>query len=90
MYYDKSHPITIEGQNMAKDQILTPEFKSEEITSINSKNTYPTTISDPNNIVSKTFSELKALPKDVLDHLGEIRITIEYQLVPRVDVTFKK
>lgn len=80
MNLHKFSPLTIEEQNMAKDQILTPELLEQH--SIH--------VSDPNNIISETFSELKKLPKEFLDHLGEVTINIEYQLTPQLQVKFKK
>lgn len=78
-------------RNMVREQILTPELLApNSITPVSSAETDSITVSDPNNIVQKTFEELEKLPQPVLEALGEVTINIGYQLVPNVQVTLKK
>lgn len=88
---NKFNNFTSKEKDVTNEQILNSKvFEPNIITSAGSTEINSTSVSDPNHIVEKAFSELTKLPKDVLDKLGEVKINIEYQLVPSIQVKFKK
>lgn len=88
MNNNKLKNLTMEQTKMINDQILKSNLsKSYTINSIDANTLIE---SDPNNIVQNVFNELKNLPENILENLGEITIDFKYQLVPDVQVKFKK
>lgn len=88
MNNNKLKNLTKEQIKMINDQILKPN--SSNSYTINPIDADTLTESDPNNIVQNVFNELKNLPENILENLGEITINFKYQLVPGVQVKFKK
>lgn len=88
MNNNKLKNLTMEQTKMINDQIL--KSNSSKSYTINSIDANTLIESDPNNIVQNVFNELKNLPENILENLGEITIDFKYQLVPDVQVKFKK